>query len=163
MCILAYDKYKNNNYKPFLTYGYAEVENHFLIGTSFNNLDMPLIRYNTQDIVIPTINNNGLLDSFKISEGRIGDFVYDKEEKRIPLTGLIYGRHHKIFNVADHIQVSQKENGKCTIFLSIRNNKMASEQLNNMIDFSNVNIEYKIHVIDSPILTSSGKLKLKID
>ena len=45
MCVLAYDKNCNNRYRPFATYGLAEVVDGHLIGTSFHNFDMPLIRY----------------------------------------------------------------------------------------------------------------------
>ena len=85
MCILAYDETKQNDYKPFYTYGYTEVVNKKLIGTSYHNFDMPLIRYDTGDLVEPYYLENGLLDSFKITEGRNGDFILDVNHKRIPL------------------------------------------------------------------------------
>ena len=50
MCIYAYDEDCNNRYKPFHSYGYAEVVGERLIGTSYHNEDMPLIRYDTGDI-----------------------------------------------------------------------------------------------------------------
>lgn len=43
-CILAYDATNNNNYTPFYTYGFTEVFKTRLIGTSYHNYDMPLIR-----------------------------------------------------------------------------------------------------------------------
>jgi phenylacetate-CoA ligase len=86
MCILAHDNTKQGTYQPFPTYGHSEVIDHHLIGTSFHNYDMPLIRYDTGDIVDGESQRSGVLNHFMISEGRVGDFILDKHEKRISLT-----------------------------------------------------------------------------
>ena len=39
--------------------------------------------------------NVGLVKEFAIKEGRSGDFIEDRNGKKIPLTALIFGRHHK--------------------------------------------------------------------
>ena len=51
MCFLAYDESKNNQYKPFFSYGLTENVDGHLVGTSFHNFDMPLIRYDTGDLI----------------------------------------------------------------------------------------------------------------
>ena len=160
MCILAYDKNKTNNYKPFYTYGYTEVVDNRLIGTSFHNFDMPLIRYDTGDIVEPTYRNDGLLDSFKISQGRNGDYIIDKKNKQIPLTALIFGRHHEAFNFVQFIQVSQHKKGEVIFYLTTSETNL--QKINNSLNLKNIDIDYKIQTISKPFKTNAGKIKLKI-
>lgn len=160
MCILGFDENKNNIYTPFITYGYAELQGKELIGTSFNNVDMPLLRYHTGDLV-DGHQENGLLTHFSIKEGRSGDFVKDKKGKNIPLTALIFGRHHKAFDVFDFIQVRQDLPGSITILATNKDHKEIRE-INHLFDFSNVDIDVKYEVLDAPFLTKAGKLKLKV-
>ena len=84
MCVLAYDEGCRNRYRPFATYGLAEVEDGHLLGTSFHNHSMPLIRYDTGDLVEATERTDGgLVVEFAIKEGRSGDFVVDKGGKKL--------------------------------------------------------------------------------
>lgn len=163
MCILAYDENKDNKYKPFFTYGFPEVVNNQLLGTSYHNFDMPLIRYNTGDLVEPSYSSNGLLETFSITQGREGDFVEDKSGNKIPLTSLIFGRHHKAFDLVNHIQVSQNtDNGRITFYL-ISNNTSLLKHPESLLNLDNVNIDYDIKLIKEPFRTKAGKVKLKID
>lgn len=163
MAILAYDKEKKNQYKPLMTYGYAEVVEGKLLGTSYNNFDMPLIRYDTGDRVEGKKDQNGLLEYFSIKEGREGDFIVDKSEKKIPLTALIFGRHHKMFDIADFIQVGQAEDGTVTIFITLKDaTKIDKEKMEQYFDLSNVDIDYKFEILDSPVRSAIGKMKLKV-
>lgn len=163
MAILAYDEFKTNDYKPFMTYGYTEVIDNKLIGTSYNNFDMPLIKYDTGDLVEPKLNLNGLLQSFKVKEGREGDYIIDNYNKKIPLTGLIFGRHHEIFNHADFIQVEQKEDGQVIFHTTLKSNQnIDASNIEKYFDLSNVEINYDFEIINVPIRTKMGKLKLKI-
>ena len=52
-CVLAASNINELIYYPMHTYGYVEVEKNMLLGTSYHNFDMPLIRYNTDDLVAP--------------------------------------------------------------------------------------------------------------
>lgn len=163
MAILAYDKDKNNNYKPFMTYGYTEVIDNKLIGTSYNNFDMPLIKYDTGDLVEGKIKNNGLLESFQVKEGREGDFILDNNNKKIPLTGLIFGRHHEIFNFADFIQVEQNQEGLVIFYITLKDDQSINKlNIEKYFDLSSVGINYDFKIISNPIRTKMGKLKLKI-
>ncbi len=162
MCILAYDKDCNNRYRPFATYGLAEVVDGHLIGTSFHNFDMPLIRYDTGDLVEATkVSGAGLVEEFAIKEGRSGDFVEDKNGKKIPLTALIFGRHHKAFEVADYVQMGQNETGKATLYVTVRGGG-AGGDLADLFDLSNVDLDFEFKVIDKPIRTKAGKLGLRV-
>ena len=57
---------------------------------------------------------------FAIKEGRSGDFFEDRNGKKIPLTALIFGRHHKAFDLADYIQIGQSEPGKATLYITMK-------------------------------------------
>ncbi|MEB2786966.1 hypothetical protein [Algoriphagus persicinus] len=163
MCVLAYDDKMLGNYKPLITYGYAEEVNNILIGTSFHNYDMPLIRYSTDDGIEGEKDEFGILDSFKITSGRDGDFILDKYSKKIPLTSFIFGRHHKIFEVADFVQIKQSIEGHAEFWITIKNNtSLVEESISTLFDLSNINMTFKFKIIKQPVLTNAGKLKLKI-
>ena len=152
---------------PFLTYGLAEVEEGHLLGTSYHNFDMPLIRYDTGDLVeqeeVKAKGEGGCAGAnFRIKEGRSGDFVEDKGGKKIPLTALIFGRHHKAFDVADHVQIRQQEPGKATLIVSGSAAALGEKKIEKLFDLTNVAIDFDMEIVDKPIRTAAGKLKLKV-
>lgn len=162
MCVLAYDNDCSNRYRPFATYGLAEVVDGHLIGTSFHNFDMPLIRYDTGDLVEATrVSAGGLVEEFAIKEGRSGDFIEDKHGKKIPLTALIFGRHHKAFDVADYVQIGQTEPGKATLYVTMRDGALVGD-IGKLFDFTNVDIDFEFKVVEKPVRTALGKLKLRV-
>ncbi|MBR4508463.1 MAG: hypothetical protein IKP23_03210 [Elusimicrobiaceae bacterium] len=162
MCILAYNEGEfTNTYKPFASYGYAEIEEGNLLGTSYRNFSMPLIRYNTGDKVnVIEKSNSGRCLAFAVKEGRTADFVIDKEGENISLTSLIFGRHHKIFDYAKFVQVKQEEKGKITIYI-VANTALPSD-LSSLFDMTNINMKVDFKIIEKPILTKAGKFRLKI-
>lgn len=143
-------------YHPFVTYGLAEVQDGHLLGTGYHNFDMPLIRYDTGDLV------EEVPGGFRVKEGRSGDFVEDKNGKLIPLTALIFGRHHKAFDVADHVQIRQPEAGKATLVVSGSRDALAGLAMHELFDLTNVAIDFEMEIVDKPIRTAAGKLKLKV-
>ena len=148
-------------YHPFVTYGLTEIVNGHLIGTSYHNFDMPLIRYDTGDLVEKVeIKGGGF--GFRIKEGRSGDFVEDKNGKKIPLTALIFGRHHKAFDIADHVQIRQQIPGKATLIVSGSKEVLAGKAMADLFDLTNVAIDFDMEIVDKPIRTAAGKLKLKV-
>lgn len=164
MAVLAYGTIEEANnpnnqtiiYHPFVTYGFAEVEDGHLLGTSYHNFDMPLIRYDTGDLV------EEVDGGFKIKEGRNGDFIEDKNGKKIPLTALIFGRHHKAFDVADYVQIGQREPGRATLVVSGSKDALGGKPLSDLFDLTNVAIDFDMEIVDKPIRTAAGKLKLKV-
>lgn len=161
MCVLAYDQTKSNRYVPFQSYGFAEDIDGLLVGTSYHNYDMPLIRYETGDLVEPHYGANGLMEYFRVKEGRNGDFIADASGKLIPLTGLIFGRHHEIFRYAKTIQVSQDEPGRAAIYVTGVEG-LAHDELLPLLDTTGVDIEFDLVVGDEPYFTPLGKMPLKI-
>lgn len=163
MCILAMEENCEGGYVPLLTYGFAEVCNGVLCGTSFNNFDMPLIRYATGDCVEGRQDDCGLLKSFRITDARVGDFVQDKNGRNISLTGLIFGRHHPLFDVADFVQVYQERPGRLTILVTLnRQRSLADIDLRNLFDIRNAEFEFSFQTLDMPIRTRAGKFKLRV-
>lgn len=165
-CILAYEKDQPYLYVPFQTYGYAEAlliggQEAHLIGTSYYNYASPLIHYDTEDQVTAMNEEAGILTAFRVDNGRSGQFVVDKHGKNIPLTGLIFGRHHSLFNTCSHIQVFQPKPGKATIlFVPVAPSLHIDPE--SSFDCSNVAIDFNFCQVWEPIRTSSGKINLLV-
>lgn len=163
--VLAFEKNEQFTYEPFLSYGFSEAlslgeNNYNLIATSYYNNASPLIRYNTEDIITDVVENGGILESFKITKGREGEFVTDRTGKRINLTGLIFGRHHALFNYSKFIQVKQINQGIIEIhFVSEMVNETEAAEL-----FDNQNLNFDIKFVRNlqPYRTKAGKINLLI-
>lgn len=163
--VLAYEKYNQFEYYPFLTYGYAEIlkktnNENALISTSYYNFTSPLIRYNTEDLVQEPKFKNDILESFKILKGRNGEFVKDLDNKNINLTGLIFGRHHELFNFSKFIQVKQIDIGVIEIYFV--SDSVSEEQASKLFDQNNLNFKISFKKIPEPIRSISGKIGLLI-
>ncbi|HLT88279.1 MAG TPA: hypothetical protein VKZ57_11860 [Sphingobacterium sp.] len=162
--VLAYEANEQFKYCPFLSYGFTEAirnmdGNYDLISTSYYNRASPLIRYNTQDTIEEPLSDDGILKSFKILQGREGEYVVDKKGKKINLTALIFGRHHELFNFIDYMQIRQIEQG-CIEVLFV--GKELVRPANQLFDSSNLDFEINFKQIDEPIRTPSGKLSLLV-
>ena len=131
-----------------------------LIGTSYYNQASPLIRYNTNDEVTDIVRDDGILQSFKMKGGRSGEFVIDREGKKINLTGLIFGRHHELFNEAKYIQVKQIEKG--IIEIHYVSDGLSVDKAATLFDSNNVNMDISFVQRDEPVRTVSGKVGLLI-
>jgi phenylacetate-CoA ligase len=169
-CVLAYEKGEKFHYTPMQTYGYVEAlkidkEKSNLIGTSYYNFSSPFIRYNTGDLIENCqYDKVGILNKFSINDGRSGEFIMDANNNRIPLTGLIFGRHHKLFDLTSFIQVKQDSIGFATIYFVWNDAQSFPSNLNFslLFDSSEVDIRFNFEEIKNPILTSAGKLNLLI-
>jgi len=163
-CVMAYESLPFE-YVPYHTYGFAEAiefnKQFNLVGTSYFNFASPLIRYNTEDIIKPLNFKNDILDKFTINEGRMADFILDENDNKISLTGLIFGRHHLLFEHVDHIQVQQIEKGKAIIYC-ITDKELSINSLSDLFDASNVKIDFIFKHLKVPHKTTSGKITLKI-
>lgn len=163
--ILAYEKNEKYVYYPFLSYGYTESckidQKEHLIGTSYYNFSSPLIRYDTEDLIKPTSFEGDILRSFEIAEGRIGEFITDKDGKKIPLTGLIFGRHHKLFDKSKYIQVNQKEPGKATILYTPIDYEQKIEA-EKYFDSRDIAITFDFKAVEKPVKTPAGKIRLLV-
>lgn len=167
-CAMAYEKEKSFTFNILQSYGYAEAvpsqsDGYNLIGTSYFNFASPLIRYDTEDGISAIERKKGILQKFQITEGRRGEFILDTNNKKISLTGLIFGRHHKIFEYAKHVQVKQEKPGKATILYVSDTIKKIDAKNTDLFDTTNINIDFEFKKIEQPILTKSGKQKLLVN
>lgn len=164
--VLAYEKHEKYTYSPFVTYGFSEAikdtntEQYNLVSTSYYNLASPFIRYNTNDLINPTI-KDGLLIDFQISSGRDGDYILDRYKNKIYLTALIFGRHHAIFDYVQHIQIKQVDIGKVVLYITT-NDDYTNKFLLDKMDLSNVALDFTIEIVSSPLKTAAGKVPLLI-
>lgn len=162
---LAYERDKHFTYFPFLSYGFSEADknsegDYNLISTSYYNYASPLIRYNTEDVIENPKMEDGILDSFEILKGRSGEFVIDRDDKKVNLTGLIFGRHHELFNHSDFLQVRQISKGHIELlFVS----KRKLENAEALFDTNNLNFAVTFKQIDEPVRTAAGKINLKVE
>lgn len=161
MAVLAPEREPGSGvYYPFHSYGYAEAvkdgDSYRLVATSTHNFASPFIRYDTGDLIEPNF-KDGLLESFRIKEGRNSDSVVDKNGRSISLTGLIFGRHHKAFGHCEHVQIKQPAPGRIEILVT---SKERRENWAELFDFSNACFDVSFMQIESPVRTPLGKVQL---
>jgi len=77
------------------------------------------------------------------------------------LTALIFGRHHKAFDVVDYVQIGQKEPGRATLYVAVRGGNLSGD-VGKLLDLTNVDIDFDFEVVDKPIRTKAGKLGLRV-
>ena len=166
MAILAYEtqRYK---YVPFHSYGFCESitdshGQHHLVGTAYYNTVSPFIRYDTDDEIEP-VYSDGLLHSFRVVSGRIGESIVDASGNRISLTAFIFGRHHPVFQKAHFVQVRQAEAGKATLIVTMPDSDTISlSQIYDGFDMTNIDVKFDIEVQEKPYRTKTGKTPLLI-
>jgi len=121
---------KSDYYHIFPEYSYVELidkncnpitkdgELGEIVGTTFDNNIMPLIRYKTGDLAIYTKKkckcgrNYPLLEKI---EGRLQELVVTKKDSLITLTALIFAQHFEAFGKTKNMQLEQHEKGKITV------------------------------------------------
>lgn len=161
--ILAAEMEKKYQYIPFLSYGYTEAvkkdDAWHLAGTSFYNYAAPFIRYDTEDIIKPEFDESGHLRSFEITDGRIGEFIRDINSKNISLTALIFGRHHRLFDRVNFVQVKQPAPGEIIVYYS---NPTAIDNPSDLFDSGNLNLKIRFEQVSEPFRTPLGKIPLLI-
>lgn len=111
-----------------------------IVGTSFVNPVMPLIRYRTNDFAIMSSDNELRIGKIKpflcVNDiiGRAQDVAIGKSGERITLTALIFGRHSEYFNHIFSFQIINILPGKLIVkvvpkktFNSIHKNDIISQ------------------------------------
>jgi phenylacetate-CoA ligase len=155
-------------YHPFQTYGYCEAVpaqeagKWKLVGTAYHNRSSPFIRYDTGDEVEPVEVEGGILRSFRIAAGRVGDYVIDRAGTRISLTALVFGRHHKLFDVAQFVQIRQTTPGRMTVVITPRDGFPTPFELASWFDCRSIDMAIDHEIISSPYRTIMGKVLLKL-
>ena len=166
MAVLA-DEPEKHVYAPMQTYGYCEAvkdsNGEFrLVGTSYDNVASPFIRYDTGDHVLPESDNHPL-ERFRIASGRVGEYIVDAHGHRISLTALVFGRHHEVFRFARFVQVRQERPGEATILVTMPPGHGASEvDVSDGFDKNDVAIRFDFEVRNEPVRSSAGKVPLLV-
>lgn len=165
MAVLAYERNEPFRYHPMLSYGLAEAvhcdqRGRRLVATTFHNTATPFIRYDTGDLISDIDERNGLLQSFAVAEGRVGEFVDDHSGRRLPLTGLVFGRHHRAFERAAHVQVHQPDRGHLDVYVTPLRDGDHEMRWDNLFDFSGVDMTIRFVSLRQPVRTPSGKTPL---
>ena len=80
----------------------------------------------------------------------------DFKHKKIPLTGLIFGRHHSLFNYCNYIQIFQKNIGYATI-LYVLKKPISGFDPSSHFDESNIDMEFDYQEINKPVKSKNGK------
>lgn len=166
-CILAYEKREKKHYVPLQSYGLAEIlpvdgnECH-LVGTDYFNFASPLIRYDTEDLADQCEFESELLTSFQIKNGRAGQFIHDRNNKKIALTGLIFGRHHKLFDYCSNIQIAEVKPGEAVVLYVLKNSMQSLKNPEALFNTENVDIQFEFREIPAPIRTKRGKVHLLV-
>jgi phenylacetate-CoA ligase len=161
-CVFAEGNIDKNIYFPHHTYGFTEVVKNEIIGTSFNNKLMPLIRYSTGDEAKVIKKNNELISEL-IIQGRKSEYVIDSDNNNISLVSFT-GRHHRIYNLVNFIQLYQDKPGTLHYFV-VPKQECKSHKFSIKKDFmfdNDLKMVIKIHIIEEPIFTDSGKTPPKI-
>ena len=84
-------------------------------------------------------------------------FVIRKQQ----LMALIFGRNHKAFDVADYVQIGQKEPGSATLYVTMKNREGVGDMAK-LFDLTNVDMNFEFKVVERPVRTGMGKLKLRV-
>ena len=136
-----------------------------IIGTSFLNPLMPLIRYRTGDLcelndAECSCNRNHKIASRII--GRSQDVAIGKNNERITLTALIFGRHAEYFNHIKKMQIINTEPGKLIVIIVPKisfNTTYANEIINSLSAKEGMPFEAELDIVQEIELTERGKHK----
>ena len=166
----------NDCYHCYPTYSFTELvdaagkpvrdldEKGEIVGTTFHNYAMPLIRYRTEDYAVyggdkcPECNRIGLL--FKEIEGRAQEVIYDRSGNRYSLGPFIFGIHEELWSNVKAVQFEQFERGK--LILRAVSNNLEARKLENYLKkkfipmFSN-NFEIDIIPVENIERSMTGK------
>lgn len=129
-----------------------------LIGTSFDNYAMPLIRYKTNDFTSYSDFENGTLN---LIQGRWNrEYLSGKDGLKLTLTAL--NMHSDIFENVLSYQFFQDEIGKVKLLIVPKKNYSREDGvkiLKALDEKGGHALEFDIKIIDSPFLTERGKMK----
>lgn len=167
MAAFAVEGDEKGVYLPDHTYGYCQAYARSdgttsIVATSYENLLSPFIRYDTGDLIEVVKEDDGLLLAFRIKEGREGEFIYDRRNAPISLTGLIFGRHHALFARAGFVQISQSEPGFATVHVASEEENLDGEAMAALFDQKDVDIKFRFKRRPRPWRAASGKVLLLI-
>jgi phenylacetate-CoA ligase len=166
---LGYDEFNNGSFKLFTSYGLLTIDNDLtgsgeLLGSTFINESLPVIKYSTGDYGKVSLENN----CYYLSDikGRWGkDFIYKNDGSRISSTQLNF--HDEIFNTLSHYQIHQSKHSEVDLYVVF--NKDISRNKSELMGIlelyvSKKLIDFKINIyeVDYSVLTLNKRGKVKM-
>ena len=133
-------------YHFYNSYGLTRVVDDEIIGTSFDNLVMPLINYRTKDYIdgeVELFEKTDIMRSAENIQGRIQEFVVTKDKSVIPILSIGAG-HFDSYSHVDQTQFYQDTPGKMVVRIKtdhpelVEKERMIQQmqkQVKNTIDF----------------------------
>ena len=163
---LAFAEYREGTKYPYQmnpVYGYSEnrsVDGQFeIVGTSFWNDVMPLIRYCTADFGL--IDENGELDKI---DGRAQEFLLDKYGNRIPGLSIIIDE--PTWDFVKYYQVTQSQVGVIKILFVPKRQSLTEEQRRYVLNGQQKRwggfFDISVQEVDNIPLTAGGKRRLVV-
>lgn len=160
----AYQSNYSDFYHESLTYSYSEIlDNGVLVGTSFMNMVMPFIRYETNDIItkleLPNYNFSNPLTFEKI-DGRVDDMVVSSNGTKIPSVNF-YTAMSK-FEDIKMFQIHQNINKELLVKIVVNNlfTDLTLEKLSNEIINRVGNLPLQFEIVDEIYRnTNTGKIR----
>ncbi len=133
-----------------------------IVVTSFHNFARPFIRYDTGDLAIYKDSENGIVKAFKIT-GRSQDYVVNKFNENISVTGLVFGQHFKAFAKILQWQIVNSNPGELLVKI-IKNRDFDKEAEKEVIEKLSFNGQFNVAVeyVTTIQKTARGKHKLVI-
>ena len=167
VCALAGELDNAFSYDVLQSYGYVAArkvdgEQH-IVTTTYDNFASPLIQYDTEDSVSDCTFDDGLLVAFQMSGGRSGEYIVDKAGKKLSLTGVIFGNHHKLFDYCSQIQIAQSKQGKATVYFVPKQELPEGFEPADYFETNNIDMDFSFIKIKEPIKTKIGKVLLKVE
>ena len=63
--------------------------------------------------------------------------------------------------MADYVQIGQTEPGKATLYVAMKNREGVGD-LAKLFDLTNVDVDFDFEVVEKPVRTGMGKLRLRV-
>ena len=159
-------------YHFFPQYGFVELEHDNksstceIIGTSFVNPAMPLIRYKTGDIAEPSDNFPCKCgrNHFRVKRvlGRKQELIVTKSKSIVTLTALVFGLHHEAFKNIRRMQIEQTVPGRIVVRIDKMDtftSKDEDEIAKNMYTAVKGDLAIEFEYSEDLLLTKMGKHK----
>jgi phenylacetate-CoA ligase len=134
--VLGLEYFNNKRFEFVFQYGFVEIINNEVISTSFNDLAMPFLRYNTNDFV----NKKG--NEIIGIDGRAQDFMLDINNTPISIAAI--NMHDNTFIGLEQYQFQQHQPGFVDLFIVLSKDGAFDE--NNMIKKLNMKLNMKITI-----------------
>lgn len=133
-----------------------------VVVTSLHNFARPFIRYDTGDLAIYKNSENGIVKAYNIT-GRCQDYVVNKFNEKISVTGLVFGQHFKAFANILQWQIVNVIPGDLLVKI-IKNRNFERKDEIEIIDKLSFNGQFIVKVEYVTVIqkTSRGKHKLVI-